>query len=86
MPDARKIKTEEIAVSIDTLGHRIIGTVHPPAMAYRSRLSDLLNQKDVLFLSVTAARVYEKDNLAEPLYQSDFLAVNTRMIEIIRED
>ena len=85
LADGKKIKTDDIAVSIDTCCHTIVGTVHPPSMAYRSRLSDLLNQKDVLFLSVTGALVYEKGKMEAPLYSAEFLAVNTRKIEMIRE-
>ena len=79
-----KMKTENIQVSIETCSHRIVGTVHPPSLAYRSRLSDLLNQRDISFLSVTEAEVYANSGAAELLYKTDFLSVNLSNIELIR--
>lgn len=79
-----KMKTENIQVSIETCKHRIVGTVHPPSLAYRSRLSDLLNQRDISFLSVTEAEVYANNDAAELLYKTDFLSVNLSNIELIR--
>ena len=79
-----KIKTEHIRVSIETRNCTVVGTVHPPALAYRSRLSDLLNQKEITFLSVTDAAVYRNDNLEEPAYSAPFLAINMRSIDSVR--
>ncbi|MFA6000625.1 MAG: hypothetical protein WC828_00710 [Thermoleophilia bacterium] len=82
--NAPKVKTEHIRVNIETRSCAIIGTVHAPALAYRSRLSDLLNQKDAGFLSVTDASVYHFDNLKEPVYTTHYLAVNLDSIELVR--
>jgi len=79
-----KMKTEKVKVSIETCCRTIIGTVHPPSLAYRSRLSDLLNQKDLAFLSVTDAEVYQTGHSEKPLFTSEYLAVNLEKIEIIR--
>ena len=82
--DGPKMKTESIKVSIETCCHMIVGIVHPPALAYRSRLSDLLNQKNISFLSVTDVRVYRTSKPDELLYTTSFLAVNLSKIEMIR--
>ncbi len=50
----------------------------------RSRLSDLLNQKEANFLSVTDAAVYRQDDLAEPSYSTPYIAVNLSSIEMVR--
>ncbi|MHB9112273.1 MAG: DUF6812 domain-containing protein [Thermoleophilia bacterium] len=71
-------------MSIETCNSTIVGTVHKPAQAYRSRLSDLLNQKDANFLSVTDAAVYRQDDLAEPAYSTAYLAVNLSSIQMVR--
>jgi hypothetical protein len=85
MPNnAQKMKTEKIRVSIETASCTIVGTVHTPAMSYRSRLSDLLNQKEVTFLSVTDAAVYRLDDMEEPAYSTPYLAVNLNSIEVVR--
>lgn len=82
--DVQKVKTEKIRVSIETCSSTIVGTVHKPAQAYRSRLSDLLNQKGANFLSVTDAAVYRQDDFAEPAYSTPYLAVNLASIEMVR--
>jgi len=81
---APKLKTEKIRVSIETGTCTIVGTVHTPAISYRSRLSDLLNQKEAAFLSVTDVAVYRLDDMEEPAYSTPYLAVNLRKIEIVR--
>lgn len=83
-PLGPKVKTEHIRVSIETRNCTIVGTVHPPALAYRSRLSDLLNQREMAFLSVTDVAVYTNDNLEEPAYSAPYLAVNLRSVDIVR--
>lgn len=82
--DVQREKTEKIRVSIETRNSTIVGTVHKPAQAYRSRLSDLLNQKEANFLSVTDAAVYRQDDFAEPAYSTAYLAVNLSSIEMVR--
>ena len=77
-------RSEEIKVSIDTGNSTIVGTVHMPFSAYRSRLSDLLNQKDISFLFITDASVYKGDKLDEPVYRTTYLAVNLKNIDLIR--
>lgn len=72
-------------VEIDTRGHKIIGIVHLPTMAYRGRLSDLLNRKEVTFLSISDAQVYSKENLEKPGYTADYIAVNINNIEIVKQ-
>lgn len=79
-----KLKTEKIRVSIEIGSCTIVGTVHTPAISYRSRLSDLLNQKEATFLSVTDAAVYRLDNMEEPAYSTPYLAVNLSSIEMVR--
>lgn len=79
-----KLKTEKIRVSIDTSSCTIVGTVHTPAISYRSRLSDLLNQQEAIFLSVTDVAVYKLDNMEEPAYSTPYLAVNLSSIEMVR--
>ena len=83
-PSASKVKTEHIRVYLETRNCAITGTVHPPSLSYRSRLSDLLNQKEASFLSVTDASVYRFDDLTEPVYSADYLAVNLTNIELVR--
>jgi hypothetical protein len=82
--DVQKVKTEKIRVSIETWNSTIVGTVHKPAQAYRSRLSDLLNQKEANFLSVTDVAVYRQDGQAEPAYSASYLAVNLSSIVTVR--
>ena len=79
-----KVKTEPVRVNIETRHCAIIGTVHPQALAYRSRLSDLLNQKEAGFLSVTDVAVYRFDNLEKPVYTTPYMAVNLTSIELVR--
>lgn len=82
--EVHKVKTEKIRVSIETSSSTIVGTVHKPAQAYRSRLSDLLNQRDANFLSVTDAAVYRQGDFDEPAYSTAYLAVNLDSIEMVR--
>lgn len=78
------MKTDRIRVSIETKNCTIVGTVHPPALAYRSRLSDLLNQKEMAFLSVTDAAVYSSGNPEEPAYSTPYVAVNLMSVVTVR--
>lgn len=78
------MNTERIRVSIETSSCTIVGTVHTTAVSYRSRLSDLLNQKDATFLSVTDAAVYRLDDMEEPAYSTPYIAVNLSSIEMVR--
>ncbi len=78
-----KLKTESVKVRIETDRHIIVGTVHPPSVSYRSRLSDLLNQKELSFLSVTEADVYTAGQPKAAISSVAFLAVNLRKIEMI---
>lgn len=83
-PENYRKQTERIRVRIETSRYAITGTVHPPAIAYRSRLSDLLNQKEAVFLSVTDV---EASLLGDPSiveYTTPFLAVNLNSIETVR--
>ena len=79
-----KVKTEQMRVNIETHHCAIIGTVHPPALAYRSRLSDLLNQREAGFLSVTDVSVYRFDNLEKPVYTAPYIAVSLNSIDLVR--
>ncbi len=74
---------EQIKVEIQTTGSRIIGTVYTLASAYHSRLSDLLNQRELTFLSVTNAAVYQRGS-DELDFSTAYLAVNISNIEMIR--
>lgn len=74
---------QEIKVSIETGFCTIVGTVHLPAMAYRGRLSDLLNQKG-RFLNVIDATVYCPRDAKEPAYSAPYLAVNLGSIDVVR--
>ncbi|MHB1389611.1 MAG: DUF6812 domain-containing protein [Thermoleophilia bacterium] len=76
--------TERIKVSIETSSSTVIGIVHPPAIAYRSRLSDLLNQKGTIFVNVTEATVFTPKNATEPAYKTSYLAINLCCIETVR--
>lgn len=78
-----KTKMENIRVSIETRCHTIVGMVHPPSLAYRSRLSDLLNQPEISFLPVTGAVVYGKESDGQPLYSTEFILVNLNKIDLI---
>lgn len=79
-----KPAVDSVRVCIETSSWTIVGTVHPPSPSYRSRLSDLLNQKDITFLSVTDAAVYRSDDLAQPAYSAPYMAVNIQSIEVVR--
>lgn len=63
------IEKDRVQVMIQTSTHRIVGTVH---VAKEHRLKDELDLTD-RFIAVTDAVVYLPDG--EPLYQTDFLAV-----------
>lgn len=82
--DAPFQSTEQIKVSIETPSCTIVGTVHPPAIAYRSRLSDLLNQKGAVFLNVTDVTVYVPRDSDKPAYTTSYLAVNVSSIDMVR--
>ena len=84
MPKLPISGAEKIKVSIDTATCTITGMVHPPAIAYRSRLSDLLNQKSATFLSVTDATVYSPRGSSEPAYTAPYIAVSLGSIEMVR--
>lgn len=77
-------RTEKVRVTIETCTCTIMGNVHPPAIAYRSRLSDLLNQKGVVFLNITDATVYSPRGSAEPAYTTSYIAVNLSSIDVVR--
>ncbi len=79
-----KQRTEPVEVVIETANLAIEGTVHPPAIAYRSRLSDLLNQKGAVFLNVTNATVYSPRDAQEPTYTTPYIAVNLNSIDTVR--
>lgn len=79
-----KKKTERIRVRIETSRHSIIGTVHPPAIAYRSRLSDLLNQKEAVFLPVTDVKAYPVENPDILEFEAPFVAINLNKIDSVR--
>lgn len=83
-PPGPKMKTEHVRVVIETARFTVVGTVHPPALSYRSRLSDLLNQKEVTFLSVTDATVYAAGDRDRELYSTPYLAINLDSIEIVQ--
>lgn len=76
--------TERVKVSIETRDSIIIGTVHPPAIAYRSRLSDLLNQKGTIFLNVTDATVFSPKDATEPSYSTAYIAINLISVDTVR--
>lgn len=86
MPEATgpKMKTEHVRVVIETARFRVVGTVHPPALSYRSRLSDLLNQKEVAFLSVTDVTVYNPGDHKTALYTTPYLAINLDSIDMVQ--
>lgn len=86
MPESTgpKMKTEHVRVAIETARFTVVGTVHPPALSYRSRLSDLLNQKDVAFLSVTDVTVYDASNRERALYSTPYLAINLDSIDMVQ--
>lgn len=77
-------RTDPVRVTIETSHCTIVGYVHPPAVAYRSRLSDLLNQKGAVFLNITDADVYSPRDAAEPSYSTSYIAVNLSNIEVVR--
>jgi hypothetical protein len=64
------ISKEELAVTIQTVTHRVEGSIH---VRIGARLKDELNGSDQ-FIAVTAARIY--DPQGEQVYQSDFMALN----------
>lgn len=79
-----RMKTEHVRVLIETARFTIVGTVHPPALSYRSRLSDLLNQKEVAFLSVTEVTVYAAGDRERELYTAPYLAINLDSIDMVQ--
>jgi hypothetical protein len=50
-----KIETHAIKVHVDTDDYEIEGYIHIKPGGYQSRLSDILNVKDVRFLPITCA-------------------------------
>ena len=78
-----KAKSKIAEVEVWTEQHRIVGKVHIPTKGgYRDRLSDLLNQQDLPFLSLTDVSVCNTDG--SPLWQANFLAVNKSAVVLVK--
>jgi len=66
-------------VFVQTIRHRIAGTITLPRDGYRSRVSDLLNAAERDFISLTDCTVEEVDHDG-PGTQHDFVAISRRHI------
>jgi hypothetical protein len=78
-----KAKSKAAEVEVWTAQHRIVGKVHiPTEEGYRGRLSDLLNQPDLPFLSLTDVSVYKLEG--DLLWQAKFLAVNKSAVVLVK--
>jgi len=78
-----KAKSKAAEVEVWTAQHRIVGKVHiPTEEGYRGRLSDLLNQQDLPFLSLTDVSVYKLEG--DLLWQAKFLAVNKFAVVLVK--
>ena len=78
-----KAKSKIAEVEVWTEQHRIVGKVHITTKeGYRGRLSDLLNQPELPFLSLTDVSVYKLDG--DLLWQARFLAVNKSAVVLVK--
>lgn len=66
-------------IALETLRHRITGTVTLARDGYRSRLSDLLNAPERAFLSLTDATVEPLDGEGDGTHH-EFIAVHCQHI------
>ncbi len=83
---ATKIKGRTAEVEILTEAYRMKGTLFIPLSGqggYRSRLSDLLNNPDKQFLSITDVSV---EVMPEPAikWKAPFLAINKNIVTMVR--
>ena len=69
-------------VFVETLRHRIVGTITLPRDGFRSRLSDLLNTSKRQFISLTDCTVELIDH-AGPGTQHDFIAISRKHIVFV---
>lgn len=74
--------TRQVEVKIFTSNNMVTGYVHLPTGGYRTRVSDYLNQDAVVFVPVTAARLYALDGSAE-LGAEDCVILNKNIIQAV---
>ncbi len=57
-------------IIVETVRHRISGTLTLPVGGYRHRMSDFLNASDRMFISLTNATIESLDGNIAPTHQS----------------
>ncbi|MEK6536030.1 MAG: hypothetical protein AABZ63_00905 [Actinomycetota bacterium] len=79
----RTIQTEVIGVTITTDDYEIEGFIHIKPGGYQSRVSDLLNVKELHFIPLTQVTYHSLRRPDEPPRTSDTLIVRLDTIKMV---
>jgi hypothetical protein len=77
------METQTQRVVLETSTRRIVGDLTLPVEGYRTRVSDLLNRRDLAFLAVTDATLEELDDSGSKPASLDFVAIGIGQLEIV---
>ena len=79
------METQTQRVVLETPTRRIVGDLTLPAEGYRTRISDLLNRRDISFLAVANATLEELDGNAggNTPVELDFVAIGIGQLELV---
>lgn len=78
------METQIQRVVLETSTRRIVGDLTLPAEGYRTRISDLLNRRDISFLAVANATLEDLDgNAGGTPVELDFVAIGIGQLELV---
>lgn len=78
------METQIQRVVLETSSRRIVGDLTLPAEGYRTRISDLLNRRDIQFLAVANATLEDLDESAgNGPVDLDFVAIGIGQLELV---
>lgn len=78
-----KIQTRPIRVLVTTDDYEIEGYMHIKPGGYQSRISDLLNMRDVHYLPITQVRFRNLHRPDEPLREVETMIVRLDTIKVV---
>ena len=77
------METQIQRVVLETANRRIVGDLTLPAEGYRTRISDLLNRRDIQFLAVANATLEDLDGGDGGSVELDFVAIGIGQLELV---
>lgn len=77
------METQIQRVVLETSTRRIVGDLTLPAEGYRTRISDLLNRRDISFLAVANATLEDLDSNGSGPVDLDFVAIGINQLELV---